>query len=197
MAIDNRRDILLLLLYAPGIEGRINEPIEGRTRIVKMLFVFRKEVLEKFRSKSDLSEKDFYEFFAWNFGPFSTQVYDDLTFFQLRGFIDSDRGTREHEFLDESAQEWAAWRNATGLGDDDPDNDLLEFTEEAFKLSSKGVSWVEKNLWVALDESQRTMLISFKKKFVSAPLRSILRYVYSEYPEMTAKSTIKDSVLGV
>lgn len=196
MAIDNRRDILLLLLYAPGVEEKVNEPIEGRTRIVKMLFIFRKEVLSQFRSKTHLTESEFYEFFPWKFGPFSTQVYDDLTFFQLRGFVTSDCGTNEHEFLDESAQEWVAWRNATGVGDDDPDNDLLEFTEEAFMLSPKGIDWVKRNLWDTLSESQQAILIAFKKKFVSAPLRSILRYVYSEYPEMVTKSTIKESILG-
>ena len=41
-AINNRKDILLLLLYSPGVTEKYNEPIKGRTRILKMLFIFFK-----------------------------------------------------------------------------------------------------------------------------------------------------------
>ena len=40
--INNRKDILLLLLYSPGVTEQINEPIKGRTRILKILFIFKK-----------------------------------------------------------------------------------------------------------------------------------------------------------
>src|ERR1700722_14184229 len=93
--INNRRDILLLLLYAPGATKQVNEPIVGRTRIVKMLFIFKNEVFPHFKKGTEISEENFYEFFAWNFGPFSTQVYDDLTFFGLHGFIESSFSQEE------------------------------------------------------------------------------------------------------
>jgi len=50
--ITNRRDILLLLLYSPGVSSQVNEPIAGRTRLVKMLFLFKKELLGQFATSS-------------------------------------------------------------------------------------------------------------------------------------------------
>ena len=72
--IDNRRDIMLLLLYSPGVQNETNEPIVGRTRLVKMLFLFKTEALKHFRSGTALNESEFYQFFPWNFGPFSSQA---------------------------------------------------------------------------------------------------------------------------
>ena len=42
MKINDRRDILLLFLYSPGKSSEPNQPIMGRTRLVKMLFLERK-----------------------------------------------------------------------------------------------------------------------------------------------------------
>jgi len=50
--ITNRRDILLLLLYSPGVSSQVNERIAGRTRLVKMLFLFKKELLGQFATSS-------------------------------------------------------------------------------------------------------------------------------------------------
>jgi hypothetical protein len=36
------KHILLLLLYSPGNSDHPNEPLVGRTRIIKMLFLFDK-----------------------------------------------------------------------------------------------------------------------------------------------------------
>ena len=46
--LNNRKDILLLLLYSPGKTGKFNEPIVGKTRLIKMLFLFKKEALSHF-----------------------------------------------------------------------------------------------------------------------------------------------------
>jgi hypothetical protein len=55
--INNRRDVLLLLLYSPGKRGAINEPIVGRTRLVKMLFLFSKEGLPQYRKGTEINEQ--------------------------------------------------------------------------------------------------------------------------------------------
>ena len=68
--INNRRDILCSR-FTHGITGLINEPIVGRTRLVKMLFLFRREVLQHFSRGTEITDENFYEFFSWNFGPFS------------------------------------------------------------------------------------------------------------------------------
>ena len=189
--VDTRKDILLLLFYAPGKTGVVNEPIVGRTKLVKLLFLFKKEALEHFRKGTPINEDNFYQFFPWKYGPFSTDVYDDLTFFLLRGFVDSN--ISNEEALPESAAEWELWLDTT---DDSSENDFFQiFQEESFSLSDKGVKFTE-SLWNELSENQRSLLTVFKTKFTTAPLRGILRYVYEKYNDMTARSEIKDDILS-
>lgn len=189
--INNRKDILLLLLYSPGKSNESNEPIVGRTRLVKMLFLFKNEALPHFRRGTDINENNFYEFFAWDFGPFSTQVYDDLTFFMLQGFIEST--LTEEESLPESAAEWDLWLERTGVKES---VDAIEmFQEESFKLTDKGASFT-KRLYEALSGTQQELLKNFKSKLSTAPLRAILKHVYTRYEDMTSHSKIKDDVLG-
>lgn len=189
--IDNRRDILLLLLYSPGIHDKPNEPISGRTRLVKMLFLFREEVLPEFRRGVEIT--DFYEFFAWSYGPFSRQVYDDLQFFTLRGFIRSTDASEDT--LPESLAEWDLWLSGSA-GNSDDQGDVVDYREEQFSLTDdRGVPFTSE-LFAQLSGSQQSTLRHFKKQMLQAPLRSILKYVYEKYPEKTDKSTIKEQVLG-
>ena len=189
--IDNRKDIMLLLLYSPGKTGEVNEPITGRTRLVKMLFLFRKEVLTHFRRGTGITEENFYDFFAWNFGPFSLDVYDDLTFFILRGFVSSSQA--DEEALPESAAEWEWWlaESAAETGEED----IPAYAEETFRLTEKGKDFAS-NLYDALSDAQGTLLREFKAKLTVAPLRAILRYVYRTYPETTDRSKIKGESLA-
>ncbi len=106
--IDNRKDILLLMLYSSGVRDRVNEPIVGRTRLVKMLYLFKMEALPHFQQGTEITEDNFYEFHPWDFGPFSREVYDDINFFLLRGFIRSS--ISDEESLPESEAEWDQWR---------------------------------------------------------------------------------------
>jgi uncharacterized protein len=186
--ITNRRDILLLLLYSPGVFNQVNEPIVGRTRLVKMLFLFKKEVLVKFAAGADFGKKQFYEFYPWDFGPFSRDVYDDLSFFQLWGFIQSE--SADEESLPESMAEWDKWREETEI-----ENDFSVFEEQRFTLTEKGAAFAEK-MFDRLSDSQKKLLKMFKARMVKASLRGILRYVYKAYPEQTTASTIKDQVMS-
>lgn len=192
-SIDNRRDVLLILLYSPGKAGSINEPISGKTRLVKMLFLFKKEALPHFREGTQITNDNFYEFFPWDFGPFSSQVYDDLTFFLLRDFITNSE--TDEESLPESAEEWDHWLES-GAQTCDIEADSCEYREEEFSLTPIGLKWVEHNLWACLSDSQKELLRQFKTKLTKTPLRAILKYVYKQYPEMTRESKIKDQILG-
>lgn len=185
--ITSRRDILLLLLYTPGRDGMPNDPISGRTRLVKMLFLFKQEVLPEFRHGTEISEKNFYEFFPWDFGPFSSQVYDDVAFFQLRGFIESS--TANEESVPEAVAEWDMWRESTEI-----QYEVDVYEEETFRLSARGVAFA-KPMFDQLSGSQRRLIIDFKKKLGDAPLRAILRYVYRTYPDQAEKSKIAADVL--
>jgi hypothetical protein len=189
--IDNKKDILLLLLYSPGQHDGFNEPVVGRTRLVKMLFLFSKECLRHFRKGTKITEESFYEFFAWDFGPFSKQVYDDIMFFVLRDFIETD--VTEEEVLPEAAAEWEEWMRMSS--EDPEDEGVSEYDEQSFTLSAKGLRFA-KSLYEALSPEQKATLRAFKAKLNSTPLSAILRYVYEAYPDFTEKSLIREKVTG-
>lgn len=189
--VNNRKDILLLILFSPGLSDSINEPVRGRTRIVKMLFLFQEEALTHFRRETDINEENFYKFFAWNFGPFSRDIYDDLTFFILRGFITSSETNEEG--LPESAAEWEEWITSSGL--ESETDEVREYVEEEFSLTDKGLEFT-KELYESLSNSQKRLLKEFKARTSTMPLRALLRYVYEKYPEMTEKSKIRESLIG-
>ncbi|MEA2553287.1 MAG: hypothetical protein QOJ65_1463 [Fimbriimonadaceae bacterium] len=191
MKVANKKDVLLLMLYSPGSEGSFNERICGRTRLVKMLFLFRKEVLPAMRSLGDITPENFYDFFGWNFGPFSTQIYDDLTFFQLRGFIESLASTESAST--EASAEWDKWVDVSGA--DMEGTDARMYQEECFSLTDKGQEWT-KNVYDSLSTKERKIFQDFKSRLSKAPLQAILQYVYTTYPEMTDSSLIKEQVLS-
>ena len=193
LKINNRKDILLLLLFSPGVKDEVNEPIKGRTRILKMLFLFKEEVLKHFRKNTDINDDNFYDYFAWRFGPFSLEVYDDITFFLLRDFITTQDS--EGEFLTEAILEERHWQFLSGIRLDDPQGGYHEFIEEKFLLTDKGVDFTKKYFNI-LSESQKNLLRTFKKKMNNAPLRAILQYVYKTYPDMTENSQIKQPLMG-
>ncbi|NQU05203.1 MAG: hypothetical protein HQ568_03855 [Calditrichaeota bacterium] len=186
MPIDNRKDILLLLLYSPGSGEEFNEPIVGRTRLIKILFLFKKEALKHFKRNTNINEDNFYEFFPWDFGPFSTEVYDDLMFFQLRGFIETS--LVEEDALPESAEEWAKWIASTGERQNY--KSVQEYDEVQFYMTEKGQQFI-KPLFESLSQSQISILKEFKKKLASSNLNDILRYVYRTYPETAIRTKLK------
>lgn len=61
------------------------EPIEGRTRLQKMVFLMQKE-LEK-RDQSGAVELE-YDFIPYDYGPFSKELYDDLDTMIDQEFVD-------------------------------------------------------------------------------------------------------------
>jgi len=153
-----------------------------------MLFLFKQEVLAEFASGTDITEENFYKFFPWDFGPFSRDVYDDIAFFQLRGFIQSEAS--EEESLPEAIAEWDKWRDETEI-----ESDVTIFEEQIFTLTDKGSAFAAK-MFARLTEAQQKLLRTFKGRLGSASLRGILRYVYREYQDQTVKSKIKSRVLA-
>lgn len=190
MNIDNRRDILLLLLFSPGKYDRVNEPIVGRTRLVKMLFLFMEEALNEFRRGTEILDESFYSFFPWKYGPFSVEVYEDLKFFELRDFI--TKNISDEETIPESAAEWSLWLSSANI--EYREVQYTEYEEEEFKLTEKGCAFVQNNLLPELSGFQRKLLRDFRSRLEAVPLRAILKYVYEKYPDQTLKSNIHGEV---
>jgi hypothetical protein len=70
--IESGLDVLMLLLYSEGTTGKIGEPLEGITRLDKIMYL-----LSQSKEFSSIVQEN-YEFQADNFGPFAPE----LTFMQ-------------------------------------------------------------------------------------------------------------------
>ena len=79
------KDLLLAFLFSPGIQESINEPIVGRTKLTKMMFLFEKQIYPKFfKDEISISLPNFEPYY---FGPFSRELFEDLAFFESIGMI--------------------------------------------------------------------------------------------------------------
>lgn len=180
-----KSDLLLLLLYSKGRSNKHNEPIRGITRFMKLLYLL--DVEGKF-------DKNFY-FEPYKMGPFSSEVYPELEFLKSyptpeRPLIETkkDRGG-SNLFTQEQIK---IIEDISLEGEDEP----LSYSEinTEFSLSDLGEK-VACKLWDQLKNDQKTTIESIKTKYGGIPLRSLLKYVYKNYPEMTTNSEIKDQVL--
>lgn len=183
------KDFLLGLLYCPGKTEKTNEPITGRTRLTKMVFLFEKEIQKDF---FDGIQFQLPEFKAYNFGPFSKDLFDDLNFFISIGFICTEEtlmplsNAEKHELERAVDDEWA---------DADFDDDDQDAVELKYFLSLKGKKYVEDTVWKLFSESQKQTLQVFKKQINTISLDSLLKYVYNKYPDYANKSVIAEKYL--
>ena len=182
------KTLLFLLLYAPVEEGEPNRPVSGRTRLMKMVFLFEKEVLPEFERDraSDLVQLP--EFFAWHFGPFSASLLDDLEFLVNQGYVITQSGA---DATPADLAEFGYWL------EDLSDTPVNDYAEEVFSLTpSRGVE-KGRQLWDELSPRQRSLLIAFKTNLVNASLDRILEYVYKKYAKhgYLDKSLIRERYL--
>jgi uncharacterized protein YwgA len=189
--IKNSKDLIVLLLYAPGPQGKLCEPIQGQTRLMKMIFLFKEEIARKFNLTQVIDEAAFPKFEAFDYGPYSGQVYSDLEFLVNYQFVEV-RTNANQDVSEEERQEFDYW-TATSNEDDEIDPRSVG---RDFSLTPRGCKFVEKmGLWESLSAEQRKVLREFKTRCVSASLRSLLRYVYTNYDAMTKKSLIRHEIL--
>lgn len=181
-----RKDLLLLLLYSPGSSGDIAEPIVGRTRLMKLLFLLQAEApVDKL-----IGAKRAYRFQAYHYGPFTKDVYDDLEFLENVGLITvSAKG--EANSADQTEAEKVV--EDTTIGEDQEETSWL-FPEERFRLTDRGRQFVESRLIPAVPPDFYDKIYGIKNRFASAALTSLLRYVYSAYPDFAKNSKLKDLV---
>jgi uncharacterized protein YwgA len=76
-------DLLLLLLLADGDKG-INEPIEGKTRLQKQLFLSQKML------KDNKIEKP-YSFRPYYYGPYCKDIYSDIDLLKKDGIVKEEK----------------------------------------------------------------------------------------------------------
>lgn len=187
-----KEDLLLTFLYSKGATGVVNEPISGRTRLVKLMYIFSKDYSKDFnKDNSVIEDKDLPDFFPWKYGPMSKDVLQDIEFFRRIKFLKTEEVKNALAF--EEADELNSLTEEYSI----EDNAELEYVHEKYSLTDVGKKYVEEKLNPLLKENQWKVLMELKKRFNEASLRKILQYVYSKHPESTDKSIIKDEVLGL
>ena len=186
--------MLMLFLYTPGAMDEVNEPIIGRTRLMKMSFLFEKELKNSFFRNEDGC---IFEFVAYLFGPYSSEEMRDLTFLMDANFVlEEDTAIPISSAEDIEGDKF---RNDESLGElwDEMEAEPVEkeLYEKKYLLSEKGIRYIEERVWGRLEPYQESLMRKFKTQITKIPLDELLRYVYQKYPEYTENSTIKEKYL--
>lgn len=145
--------ILPLALAYVGDE----DPIDGRTRLQKMVFVLQQELTDG----AELHGEQQYEYFAYDYGPFSKELAEDTD-----EMIDAD-------LLDEEEVEY----------DDDGNVKYL------YELEPDGRELIEQELESETVDNVIGMAETIKQRFnEELSLPEVIDEVYDEYPEYAEES---------
>ena len=179
MTVKSGLDLVLALLYAPGLDDEPAEEIRGITRLEKLVFLAVEE--GGFGSRTpDLRYQ------AYDFGPYSKEVVDYVAALEGLGLVKA----REVKF--ESFKEVVDRVMATG---EFPTEEKAG-TVEIYELTEKGRQ-VGRRVFDRLTQEEQRRVAGLKRRYNRMDLSSLLNHVYRNYPEMTKKSKILDEILGL
>lgn len=168
-------DAIVMILGAPSDAPALQGKIEGITRLEKLVFLLQKES----EIGSLLTEDPAYR--PDNFGPFSVKVYQAVETLAAADLI------TDSAEISESTED--TWESSQLLGTE-PD----PYATRNFTLTTRGKKYYS----VLIDElppDTERFLAQLKTRFAPLPLRQLIRYVYTKYPEFTGNSLIKDDIL--
>lgn len=171
--VEGSLDLLLVLLFAPGPNGKSHEPIEGITRLQKLIFLFNQG--KGPASLVEIAKK--YDYEAYKMGPYTDTLRGDLDTLISLGLV----GTERLRYL---------------ISDDvdDPydsqEKKRKRIESQKFLLTDNGIK-AGNELWDSLSSKERDELKKFKGFFCSLSLRQLLIFVYDKFPKFTVKSEIK------
>ena len=171
-------DMIILLLGAPSKIPTLQDRLEGITRLEKLIFL-----LERESGYKDLIDEET-EFHAYNFGPFSAQVYKAVDYLSAYGLLDDSAKLTPN---DEDA--WERIQVIDDVPSDPYIARIFTLTEDGREYYNALVAEIDSH-GHDLDELSR-----FKERYGSLPLRQLIRYVYKQYPDTTTQSLIRDEVM--
>lgn len=182
-------DYLLLMLYLND-----KEPIKSAVRLTKMMFLFNEEIAPLLNKRGVvIDKKDLPDFQAYNYGPFSKDVYEQIELFQSIHFIQvKDLNAKEE--MDE-ADDWEEQAFIDEIESQPSFANRRDGKFMRYELLTQGEDYVKSEIIHNLTPEQLTILNDFKVRITQTPIKAILRYVYTKYPNMTENSLIKDEVL--
>ncbi len=144
----------LALLYATE-----NHQINGRTRFQKLIFLMQKE-----GNLNKLEPTDTYRFEPYDYGPFSSDLYDDL-----------DEHI-ERDLIEDSMEEM------------DEEEDIVEYK---YQLKSEGKDFVKRH--ISSEEIQEVVQEAKRivHEYENMHLPELINIVYSKYPDYAENSVLR------
>lgn len=170
-------DAIVLLLGAPAGSPTLRDRIEGITRLEKLVFLLEQET----ELGHLLTERP--DFIAHNFGPFSAKVYQAVETLEAADLITDSAAL--------SPTEEDSWESDQIIGEEP----ATSYTTRDFELTDLGRRYY-RALIDELPPGSESAVAEFKDQFGGLPLRHLIRYVYSRYPDLTDKSLIRDEIMG-
>ena len=152
--MNTRKMLPLALLYATE-----NHQINGRTRFQKLIFLMQKE-----GNLNKLEPTDTYRFEPYDYGPFSSDLYDDL-----------DEHI-ERDLIEDSMEEM------------DEEEDIVEYK---YQLKSEGKDFVKRH--ISSEEIQEVVQEAKRivQEYENMHLPELINSVYSKYPDYAENSVLR------
>jgi hypothetical protein len=182
MTVKSAADLMILLLYAKGYSGELNEKVKGITRLEKLMYLLLKEG----GFEEVLSQEISFE--AYDFGPYSAEVYNLLESLQAMEIvkIEEERISSVKDVIDiYYAEAEGQIEETTG-----------EFMEVYSLTEDRGFIIAKKLLEERVIHEEFRRVENIKTKYNALNLEDLLRYVYEKYPESTKKSKIIEKIFG-
>ncbi len=179
------KEVLLVLLSQPGASDQENEPVVGKTRLQKLLFLAAQHL------KGEVAAR----FEAYSYGPFEEEIEPDLEFLASEGLVEWEgRGPEIPQIGDESERgarilDWVRSRAET-----------KPRPTESYRLTQLGLEWVRRffasDAFGSADAKKRLAeeCQRLKEQFGRVPLDDLVDFVYAEFPEFTRQSKIRHEV---
>jgi uncharacterized protein YwgA len=176
-SVENGTDLVLVLLFAGGDKKTENEEIVGNTRLDKLMFLLKEETsLSRYVTN--------FSFDAYNFGPYSSELFDSVQALVNAGLVRVERSESE-EYLDEA--------DRYQIEQQVDENIESPKTAVVYSLTPEGKT-VASALFQSLSISEQEELTTVKRRFNSISLRKLLQYIYRKYPQSTTESLIKEQI---
>lgn len=137
------------------------------------------------------------EFIAYNYGPFSKDVYEQVELFKGIKFIQVTDLKATEEMVEVDDLEEMSYEDVSFVNEMASKGYKLKTDGTYYKYSllKMGENYVVENILPSVNDEQKILLETFKRKITSIYPKQLLKYVYSKYPDYTTKSLIKDEVL--
>ena len=167
--------LLVALLYAKDAEG--NAEIRGITRLEKLIFLAQKEGLGR----------DYFNYVAYDYGPFSAEVHDYLEALELRQLV---RIRTEELRIPADMADLLECNQNEDLEDAASQPNRMEI----YQLTNAGEK-AASVLWNRLSVDERRAIAETKQRFNSLSLYDLMKHVYKSHEEYTKKSRIRNKIM--